>query len=143
MTRKRQIKNKIKPHKVLLWSCVGAIFIGFIALYLFETPSSEETDLSVIGQGENVIVQVHETSCRICRELKKNVQSLQPEFAGKIRFVEANLGLQEGKWFAQYHQVGQTTLLFFRPDGTKITTLEGLHDVEYLRRAFKRAFQIQ
>ena len=64
------------------------------------------------------------------------VNSLQHEFEGKIRFLTANLNSREGKWFAEFHNVGRVTLLFFKPDGTKISTLNGEQDPDYLRRVF-------
>jgi len=69
------------------------------------------------------------------------VNSLKPEFEGKIRFVLANLTKSEGRWFAEYHNAGRITLLFFNPDGEKISTLTGEHETEYLRKVFNRVFK--
>ena len=70
------------------------------------------------------------------------VNSLQPEYDGKIRFLTANLN-SPGKWFAEYHNVDRVTLLFFKPDGTKINSLSGEQDSDYLRRVFNRAFDLE
>ena len=71
------------------------------------------------------------------------VNSLQPEYEGKIRFITANLNTSEGKWFSEYHNVGRVTLLFFKPDGTKISTLNGEQDPDYLRRVFISVFDLE
>ena len=71
------------------------------------------------------------------------VNSLQPEYEGKIRFLTANLNTSEGKLFAEYHNVGKVTLLFFKPDGTKISSLSGEQEADYLRRVFKRVFEFE
>ena len=71
------------------------------------------------------------------------VNSLQHEFEGKIRFLTANLNSREGKWFAEFHNVGRVTLLFFKPDGTKISTLNGEQDPDYLRRVFISVFDLE
>ena len=71
------------------------------------------------------------------------VNSLQPEYEGKIRFLTANLNSTEGKWFAEYHNVGRVTLLFFRPDGTKISILNGEQEPEFLRRVFDKVFELE
>ena len=71
------------------------------------------------------------------------VNSLQPEFEGKIRFLTVNLNSSEGKWFAEYHNVGRVTLLFFKPDGTKISSLSGEQNPEDLRRVFNRVFELE
>ena len=71
------------------------------------------------------------------------VNSLKPKYEGKIRFLTANLNSTEGKWFAEYHNVGRVTLLFFKPDGTKISALRGEQDPDYLRRVFDRVFKLE
>ena len=71
------------------------------------------------------------------------VNSLKPEFEGKIRFLTANLNSKQGKWFAEYHNVGRVTLLFFNPDGTKISSLSGEQEPDFLRRVFDRVFEIE
>ena len=71
------------------------------------------------------------------------VNSLKPEYEGKIRFLTANLNSTEGKWFAEYHHVGRVTLLFFKPDGTKISSLSGEQEPDHLRLVFDRVFEIE
>jgi len=70
------------------------------------------------------------------------VHSLQPEYKGQIKFAVARLDSKEGRDFAQYHGVSSVTLVFFRPDGTKITTLQGVQKADYLRRVFQRVFKL-
>jgi len=70
------------------------------------------------------------------------VNSLKPEYEGKIRFLIANLSSSEGRWFAEYHNVGRVTLLFFKPDGTKISTLNGEQQPDFLRSVFDRVFKL-
>ena len=71
------------------------------------------------------------------------VDLLQPEYKGEIRFLIANLNSKEGRWFAEYHNVSRVTLLFFKPDGTKISTLKGEQEPDYLRRVFDRVFNLE
>jgi hypothetical protein len=71
------------------------------------------------------------------------VNSLKPEYEGKIRFVVANLNSSEGRWFAEYHNVSKVTLLFFKPDGTKISSLNGEQEADFLRRVFDQVFKLQ
>ena len=70
------------------------------------------------------------------------VNSLKPDYVGKIRFILANLNSREGKWFAEYHNVGRVTLMFFKPDGTKITSLTGELDPKNLRKIIDRIFKL-
>ncbi|MDG1487776.1 MAG: hypothetical protein QF618_06020 [SAR324 cluster bacterium] len=55
----------------------------------------------------------------------------------------ANLNSKEGRWFAEYHNVSKVTLLFFKPDGTKISSLNGEQEVDFLRRVFDRVFMLK
>ena len=71
------------------------------------------------------------------------VNSLKPEYEGKIRFLTANLNSTEGKWFAEYHDVGRVTLLFFKPDGSKISSLSGEQEPDQLRLVFDRVFELE
>ena len=71
------------------------------------------------------------------------VNSLKPEYEGKIRFLTANLNSTEGKWIAEYHNLGKVTLLFFKPDGAKISSLSGEQEPDYLRRVFDRVFELK
>ena len=49
----------------------------------------------------------------------------------------------EGKWFAEYHNVGRVTLLLFKPDGTKISSISGEQESDYLRSVFNRVFELE
>ena len=68
---------------------------------------------------------------------------LKPEYEGKIRFLVANINSSEGRWFAEYHNASRVTLLFFQPDGTKISTLNGEQQQDFLRRVFDRVFKLE
>jgi len=71
------------------------------------------------------------------------VNSLKPEYEGKIRFLVANLNSKEGRWFAEFHNVSKVSLLFFKTDGTKISSLRGEHEADFLRRVFNRVFNLE
>ena len=71
------------------------------------------------------------------------VNSLQSEYKGKIRFLVASLISIEGRWFAEYLNVSRVTLIFFKPDGTKISTLNGEQQPDFLRRVFDRVFKLE
>lgn len=69
------------------------------------------------------------------------VSSLEPEFEKNIHFRVADINSSEGRAFAQYHQVGNVTLVFFSK-GNRITTLQGVQTEDFLRKAFKRTFKL-
>ena len=134
-------KKNIK-RKIIRWLVpITILFTIAIFSYLWYEGTNDVNDLSLIGKGENIIVQIHDPGWGSCRELKRVVNSLKPEYTGKIRFILADLNSREGRWFAEYHNVSRVTLLFFKPDGTKITSLSGELDANNLRNVFDRVFE--
>ncbi len=70
------------------------------------------------------------------------VDSLKPEYEKQVHFRIVDLASDEGKAFAQFHQVGSVTLMFFA-NGKRVTTLQGTQSADFLRRAFNRAFRLK
>ena len=57
--RKKSVK--IRRREQVRWlSTITSILVLVIAVWLFWESSSENHDLSLIGQGTNVVVQVHD-----------------------------------------------------------------------------------
>lgn len=96
----------------------------------------EEYDLSRIGNGRPVVVQVHDPTCVVCRQLQRIVDSLQGEFRADVDFLIADLSRPEGQAFANQQQVGSVTLVFFAQDGQRLGKLEGPQEPEFLRKVF-------
>ncbi len=137
MSKHRRVKGSSKKahrrQNVRWLVSITSVLILVLAGWIWLDSTEEDNDLSAIGKGENVVVQA----------LKRVVNSLQPEYKGKIRFLVANLNSKEGRWFAEYHNVSRVTLLFFKPDGTKISTLNGEQQPDFLRRVFDRVFKLE
>ena len=70
------------------------------------------------------------------------VNSLKPEYSGKIKFLLADLNSKEGRFFAEFHNARKVTLIFFSPDGTKINSLSNELDPQNLRMVFNRVFRL-
>ena len=96
----------------------------------------EEYDLSRIGSGRPVVVQVHDPTCVVCRQLQRTVASLEEEFRADLDFLIADLSRPEGQAFANQQQVGRITLVFFAQDGQRLGALDGLQEPEFLRKLF-------
>ena len=140
-SQNKDSKKNIKIKKGRWLIPIISILTIAIFSYLWYEGTNDVNDLSLIGKGENVIVQVHDPGWGSCRELKRVVNSLKPEYSGKIRFIETNLNSREGQWFAEYHNVSRVTLVFFKSDGTKISSLSGELDANNLRNVFNRVFK--
>ena len=139
--RKKSVK--IRRREQVRWlSTITSILVLVIAVWLFWESSSENHDLSLIGQGTNVVVQIHDPGWGSCRELKRVGNSLEPEFKDRVTFLVANLATQEGRIFAEMNNSDKVTLLFFKPDGSRIHKLTGVQDADFLRKVFTRVFKL-
>ena len=141
--QKRKITSKVRRREQVRWmSSLTCVLILIVAGWIVWEGTRENQDLSLIGQGQNVVVQVHDPGWGSCRELKRVVNSLENEFEGKIIFLDANLSTKEGRLFAELNNSSRVTLLFFNPDGTRIRKLTGIHEPDYLRRVLNRVFKL-
>lgn len=146
MSAKKTGKRSQQHNKNSLLALATLVLIALIGLgaYWLINPDNmnDDKDLSRVGKGMNTIVSIHDPNCPHCQALKKQVDLVRPEFDGKIKFLIADLQTDEGRFFAQYHQVRSVTLVFFNPEGQKITILEGEQTADFLRKAFQKAFKL-
>ncbi len=120
---------------------IAVILLGGATLGLTAYNRSQEDlyDLSVVGAGVPVVVQVHDPTCPFCVELRGNVESIMDEYEDtelRIRFAE--LQSDEGALFARRYGAGRVTLLFFNDQGELRAQQAGVQSVNQLRRTFDR-----
>lgn len=96
-------------------------------------------DLSVIGQGKPVVVQVHDPSCPSCRQLKRATEKAMTSLPG-LHYRIADLGKEPGRRLANEHNAGKVTLLLFRADGRRTGRIEGVHSAQELISALSSHF---
>ena len=126
-------RRKLLGGAVLL----GAATFGAVALHRHDVTSRELHDLSVIGDGEPVVVQVHDPSCPTCRKLKGST-SVALESVPALRYRIADLTSDEGRALGEAHGVGKVTLLLFDGRGRRVDTVQGLTPVAELEARFAR-----
>lgn len=120
-----------------------AIFIlGMLWLVVANLPRGYSRDLSQIGKGKNVVVQVHDHNLVGSIDLMESLNTLRPEYAGSVEFVVADLLTPEGRAFASTHNVSAVTLVFFAPDGTQRGTVQGVQELSSLRNSLNEAFNL-
>ena len=120
---------------------------GFLGLAVLSIPAiwigmewrsrEARADISLVGEGVPVIVQVHDPGCPTCRRLLSNVESAYPEFSDSIEFRIVDIGSSEGRRFAREHNVSHVTLVLFDGSGAVHRVLEGVRPTDELRRAFQ------
>ena len=87
--------------------------LAIVGVFVWNLPRGYSSDLSQIGRGKNVVVQVHDHYLVASSQLMENLHRLRGEYEGKVEFVIADLQVAEGKAFAQHYNVDAVTLLFF------------------------------
>lgn len=128
-----------KKRRLVIKSVVSLSVLGVAAGALsdYDKKNRELHDLTVIGTGKPVVVQVHDTSCPICRNLKSRVTSVL-KGQDKIEYRIADITTNAGRKFQNEYGAQKTTLLLFNGEGRHINTVVGLQSVEELERIFAR-----
>jgi thioredoxin-related protein len=107
-----------------------------IPLYFFYHQSKIEHDLASIGNGHIAsIVQIYDSNCQLCSQLKRNVLSVHSDFKDKVQFKIANIGTTKGRRFANKYNAPHVTLLFFDKKGDRINTIQGVSSSEKIEQA--------
>ena len=119
---------------------VGLVVLAAIAgvVWLFASRQSLEEDFSIVGQGEPVIVQVHQLNCADCDVLRANTKRALAEIDDdRLHYRMAYLHKSEGIAFASKHGAARyTTLILFDKFGRKKGVYVGLQDVDQLVELF-------
>ncbi len=118
---------------------LGVLGVAAGAISGYDTKKRELHDLTSIGAGKPVVVQIHDTGCPICRRLKSrasNVLDGQPE----IEFRIADIVSAKGRALQEKYGVQKTTLLLFDAEGNLVDTVFGLQTIEELESLFARRF---
>lgn len=130
-----------KKRRLVLKSAVslGVLGVAAGAVSGYDQQNRELHDLTAIGAGKPVVVQIHDTSCPICRRLKSRALSVFDKQDG-IDFRIADIVTKEGREFQKKYGVQKTTLLFFDDTGKHLDTVFGLQTIEELEALVARNF---
>ncbi|MBX2885850.1 MAG: thioredoxin family protein [Granulosicoccus sp.] len=129
------------PRRSLLKSAVlvgGAISIG-AGIHLFDVENRNQHDLSVIGAGQPVVVQVHDPSCPSCRQLKRSAEAVLATMP-HIHYRIADLRSSAGREIADKYGAKKVTLLLFGGRGNLVATLVGVQSRQQLEAVLSRQF---
>lgn len=96
-----------------------------------------ESDLSVIGSGTPVAVQVHDHSCPLCQRLKANAEEALDQMASPPAWRIMDINTRKGAEFASRYNVGHVTILLFDAQGNHQETVEGVTSANSLRDSFE------
>ncbi|MEJ6402741.1 TlpA family protein disulfide reductase [Yoonia sp. 2307UL14-13] len=120
----------------------AALIGGLVAIGGFFTVSTvmatiAEHDLSVIGQGVPVVVQVHDPQCGACIDLQRETRAALKAFDDRdLQYRVANVKAEDGAAFANGYGAPYTTLLLFDAEGQLRGNLHGVRPRAELEGAF-------
>jgi hypothetical protein len=117
------------------------LLAGIVGLAIWTLPRGYSTDLSRIGQGGNVVVQVHDHGLVSSTTLMESLNKVRHDYEGVIEFVVADLQIPAGRAFAQTHNAEAATLLLFAPDGTRLGVVQGAHEPVVLRQILDQVYR--
>jgi len=137
---RRAVSAPRSRRRALTWiGGLGLASLGAVVLARHDARTRELHDLSVIGDGAPVVVQVHDPSCPMCRRLMGTTRDTL-EGMPRIRYRIADLTSADGRTFADGYRVGKVTLLLFDARGRHVDTVQGVTPAETLRRLFEERF---
>lgn len=109
---------------------------GYWAFGSFRAYAAEH-DLSKVGQGSPVIVQVHDPQCPTCTALQRETRRALKDFDDcGLTYLVADIKTEEGAAFARKYTVPHVTLLLFDGDGTLLNTVRGMQQASHLAQVF-------
>lgn len=121
------------------YAIAGAVALGGIGYFGVSAVRADlaEQDLSIVGSGRPVIVQVHDPSCPVCLALQKEARAALKLMddgapAYRVASITSNVGLA----FANSHGASHATLLFFDGSGKITQRVHGATDRETLYTEF-------
>ena len=102
-----------------------------------------EADLTVIGDGTPVIVQVYDTACVDCTLLQREVRAALADLPqDAVLYRIANLQTREGAAFAAAARLSYASLGLYDADGTMVHAVRGVTPAAELETLFRDLFGI-
>ncbi len=134
------MKLKLKGRFWSGWYTAILIIAGLIFVVL-ELPEGYSDDLSVIGQGQKVVVVIHDSKKFPSVEFLSRMNEIRDEYQGRIVFCVADIKDKKGAAFAEQQQVTPPSLLLFAEDGSRLGAIKGGRSSEVVRDSIKQIFQ--
>jgi hypothetical protein len=121
---------------------VTAILLaGFLVFVWSRLPSGAyPTDLTRIGAGRSALVLALDSNSTRGVAVMDLMNEIRSDYAARVDFVVANLGLPDGQEFARRHAAVDGTVVLFFPDGRVARVLQQTKSVDELRQALDQAF---
>ena len=114
------------------------VVILFVAVSLL--PRGFSGDTSVIGQGTNALVLIHDDNLLQSGETMVVMNKIRDEYVDRLEFIVADINTPDGRTFANTHNLMPPALVFFSGNGQRLKTLYEGQTVESLQRELSTNF---
>jgi hypothetical protein len=115
---------------------IVGLVIGAAALLFAQLPRGVfSTDLSRIGQGTPALVVARDANYLAGAQVMDLINSVRPEYEGRVEFLAAHLGHPDGQAFARRHEMQDAVVVVFGADGSPSARLVVPQTAEELRAA--------
>jgi hypothetical protein len=112
------------------------VVVGALALLWTQLPRGAfSTDLSRIGQGAPALVVARDKNYLAGAEVMDLINTIRPEYEGRVAFLAAHLGHPEGQAFARRHGMEDAVVVVFDADGSPAARLVIPQTADELRAA--------
>ena len=140
----KQNRDASQSRRKFLLLPVAAVAIGGTAFGLNAVAVSKQElhDLTVIGNGQPAVIQIHDPSCPTCRRLK-GIMKNTIDSDDPINYRLADITTPEGKELQEKYRASKVTLLFFDARGKHVHTTQGLRTPEEIKDTVENLFGTQ
>ena len=121
----------LKKTGLTLAFIVALLGLGYFSLAGIGKPIS--TDLSLIGKGKPALVLVYENYSPASADALTRLKQVRGDYDARLDFVIADLGVPEGRAFANRHQLSDGQAMFLKPDGEPLRATYIPEDEQELR----------
>ncbi len=105
--------------KLITFTLIFVVIVFAVSLL----PRGFSQDLSLVGQGANVVILVHDNNVIQSADTMVAMNEVRDEYDGRVEFVVADIMTPDGKAFADRHNLQPTALVFFAGNGDRLNTI--------------------
>lgn len=138
LPRRKPAKHRLKKAARQLLIVLAFLAVPIAWLIANDRTVSAASDLSVIGSGTPVAVQIHDHSCPLCQRLKANAEDALAQMDAPPEWRIVDINTTKGADFANQYGVGHVTILLFDEQGTRQETIQGVTSTRALMSSFEQ-----
>jgi len=134
----------VHPLRWMKWPLILLAIAAVAGLLWRALPGAAyPTDLSLVGVGRPTLVLAQDGNYVGGAEVMELMNGIRGEYAERVDFLVAHLGMADAQAFAGRHGARDGTVLLFAGDGRRVGVLQQPQSADELRRALAAAFGVQ